>query len=422
LPIVWLDKVLGLDASRGNSDASTNIAVVTAGEFYYGIVVDHFTDSEEIVVKPLGTHLRDCHAYASATILGDGSAALILDVNGIAELVNITNQNELAAEKHTALEQDEMLQKAKESVGEERSLLIVENGEDEYFGIELAYVNRIERIRESSIEQMAHKNVIKYRGGVLRIFKLDEAIETSVQPSDEGHVYLIVFYMMGTEVAVMVSNIVDIVDTHEDIDNTTFHSAGIAGSTIIMDRITLLVDLFELVKVIDPAMVAGNIEHKTKSLNDNKNIVKNEGGQTVLVVEDSVFFQDKLSILLEEMNLNILVADDGQIGWDMLSENAGIVDLILMDIEMPNMTGLELSRIIRADERFYDIPIIMLTSLAKETDVEEGKKAGASEYLIKMDQEMVRHTVNRYLDHAETLKAGQLNADTQAGEGDHVRD
>ena len=419
LPIVWLDKVLGLNTLRESSDESTNIAVVTAGEFYYGIVVDHFTDSEEIVVKPLGTHLRDCHAYASATILGDGSAALILDINGIAEHVNITNQNELAAEKQT--DQDELLQKAKESVGEEKSLLIVENGEEEYFGIELAYVNRIERIRESSIEKMAKKNVIKYRGGVLRIFKLDEAMETQVQTSDEGQVYLIVFYMMGTEVAVMVSNIVDIVDTRENIDNTTFHSAGIAGSTIIMDRITLLVDLFELVKVIDPAMVAGKIQRETKNLNDNKNIIANAGGQTVLVVEDSVFFQDKLSILLEEMNLNVLIAEDGQLGWEKLSENAGLIDLILMDVEMPNMTGLELSRVIRADERFYDIPIIMLTSLAKESDVEEGKKAGATEYLIKMDQEMVRHTVNRYLDKSDALKAGQSNTDNSTGEGDHVR-
>jgi two-component system chemotaxis sensor kinase CheA len=116
-----------------------------------------------------------------------------------------------------------------------------------------------------------------------------------------------------------------------------------------------------------------------------------------------------------------LVAEDGQLGWDKLNENAGLIDLILMDVEMPNMTGLELSRVIRADERFYDIPIIMLTSLAKESDVEEGKKAGATEYLIKMDQEMVRHNVNRYLEKSDALKAGQSNTDNSTGEGDHVR-
>lgn len=410
LPIVWLDKVLGLDISRRSSDESTNIAVVTAGEFYYGIVVDHFTDSEEIVVKPLGSHLRNCHAYASATILGDGRAALILDINGMAELVNISAQHELENEARAEKERDELLQKAEEHIGHEKSLLIVENSETERFGIELAYVNRIERIRASAVEKMANKQVIKYRGSVLRIFSLDEAAESAVQSADNDHVYLIVFYMLGTEVAVMVSNIVDIVDVYTDVDDTAFHGAGIVGSTIILDCITLLVDLFELVKAIDPGMFEGRIKHETTGTKEAKNIIKTDV-PTVLVVEDSVFFQDKLSILLKEMNINILLAEDGQIGWDMLDKNAEIVDLVLMDVEMPNMTGLELSRIMRSDERFHEIPIIMLTSLAKEADIEEGKKAGATEYMIKMDQEMVRQTVNRYLNRNDMLIAGSGRED-----------
>lgn len=416
LPVIWLDEVLQLDTLHENNDESTNIAVVSSGDFYYGIVVDHFTDSEEIVVKPLGSHLRDCHAYASATILGDGRAALILDINGIAEMVNITNQHALAAEKQMEREQKEKLEKAQENIGKERSLLIVENGDDECFAIELAYVNRIERIRENAVEQMANKHVIKYRGGVLRIFKLDEAIESRAQSRINDHAYLIVFYMMGTEVAIMVSDIVDIVDTHADVDSTTFHGAGIVGSTIIMDRIALLVDLFELVKVIDPTMNISKVDDSRDT--SSANIIENGSEHTVLVVEDSLFFQDKLKLLLEEMKVNVLIAGDGQIGWDMLNEHASQIDLVLMDVEMPNMTGLELSRLIRSDDCYTDLPIIMLTSLAKDSDIEEGKKAGASEYMVKMDREMVRQTVKRYLDKSDAMKSAQLNTDNR-GEADH---
>lgn len=421
LPIVWLDKILGLNESSSNSDESVNIAVVTAGEYCYGIAVDTFTDSEEIVVKPLGVHLRNTSAYSSATILGDGSAALILDVNGIAELVNMSNQHARATE---AQARHDIMQKAQEKIGNERSLLIVENNESEYYGIELAYVNRIERVRESLIESMANKHVIKYRGGVLRIFNLDDAVKCETRNDNDGHVYLIVFYLLGTEVAVLVSDIVDIVDTYATVDSTTFNGAGIIGSTIIMDRITLLVDLFELVKFIDPEVITD--QKNTKKINShdktNRIALEDKSRKTVLVVEDSVFFQDKLNTLLEDMNINVLMAEDGQDGWDMLNDNAGNIDLILMDVEMPNMNGLELSRLIRSDEKFYGLPIIMLTSLAKQVDVEEGIKAGASEYLIKMDQEMVRRTVNRYLNIAAHSDAGKLTANRPVGESGHVRD
>ena len=401
LPIVWLDTVLNLDTSQRTEDGSTNIVVVNAGEFYYGIVVNHFTDSEEIVVKPLGVHLKDCKCYASATILGDGNAALILDIKGIAQTVNISQLNELTDADKKEREHDRLLSEAQEKAGQEQSLLIVENGNEEYIGIELAYINRIERIRFETIEDIAHKHMIKYRGGVLRIFKLNEALDSIAAPREADYVYLIVFYMMGTEVAIMVSDIVDIVDADMTSDNSTLQSNGVIGTSIISDRITLLVDIFEMVKIIDPTMVPDDIRHSANELLANK-----DTQSTVLIVEDSVFFQDKLIALMEDMDVKVLLAEDGKIGWDILNKNPQQVDLVLTDIEMPNMNGLELSRQIRGDKRTNKIPIIMLTSLAKDSDIEIGKKAGANEYLIKMDQEIVRYTINRYLDKKTVRKAG----------------
>jgi len=404
LPIVWIDKVLNLETKNNSQDGSTNIAVVSSGEYCYGIVVDYFTDSEEIVVKPLGKHLQGCQVYASATILGDGNAALILDINGIAQALNIPNLTDLNTEAGTGVDKDALYEKALNYIGQEQSLLVVENANGDCFGIELAYVNRIERILHRSIETFDHKNIIKYRGGVLRIFDLNEATESNEDCTPDNYVYLVVFYMMGTEVAIMVSNIVDIVDNWTQVDSTAVSAAGVKGSTIIMDRITMLLDLFELVKVIDPALKLD--ESSKHTINSNTLSQSKNDKATVLVVEDSVFFQDKLDVLLKDMNLNVMMAADGQAGWDMLNDHADNIDLVLMDIEMPKLTGLELSRLIRSDGRFADLPIVMLTSLAKQADVEEGKKAGANEYLIKMDQEMVKHTINNYIDRGPFLKAG----------------
>ena len=63
--------------------------MVTTGTQTYGLVVGSFHDTEEIVVKPLGSHLKGLEEYAGATILGDGSVALILDVAGLAAKANL---------------------------------------------------------------------------------------------------------------------------------------------------------------------------------------------------------------------------------------------------------------------------------------------------------------------------------------------
>lgn len=397
LPVVWLSEYLAINngpndeatvsastvrVASNKETNSTNVVVVAAGDFHYGIVVDHLTDSEEIVVKPLGAHLRNCKGYAGATILGDGRAALILDVAGLAESVSLVNHEDSKAEAV-----DEMLALARESIGNEERLLIVENAEDEYFGIQLAYVNRIERILEANIEQIGKRNVIKYRGGVLKVFGLEEALATKPR-TKHSHAYLVIFQMLGIEVAIIISNIIDIVESDAMIDNDTFRQPGVVGSSIILDHITLLLDLFALVKAIDPGMGAA------KSI--GKSGVDSASARTVLVVEDSMFFRDKLENMLKELKMNVLLAGDGQVGWEMLNERGDQIDLVLMDVEMPNMSGLELTRLLRADPRFKGLPVVMLTSLAKQSDVDKGMEAGADDYLIKMDEEMVKQTIFKH--------------------------
>ena len=88
LPLVRLSAALGPDSPAGTSDSrraeagNVNIIVVESSHLRYGLVVDTLHDSEEIVVKPLGRHIRNCRCFAGATILGDGQVALILDVGG----------------------------------------------------------------------------------------------------------------------------------------------------------------------------------------------------------------------------------------------------------------------------------------------------------------------------------------------------
>jgi two-component system chemotaxis sensor kinase CheA len=120
----------------GKADGGVvNIAVVSAGDVHYGLIVDTLLDSSEIVVKPLGRHLKKCKAYAGATILGDGRVALILDVGGICrdmKLFNIGDSEAQAREEEpasTGAESDNLDER------DRQSLLIVHNGKRVPFAV-----------------------------------------------------------------------------------------------------------------------------------------------------------------------------------------------------------------------------------------------------------------------------------------------
>src|SRR5207248_3318171 len=84
LPLVYLDRQLQADGAGPGRRPDVQIVVLQAGDRQFGLVVDGTQDTEEIVVKPLGRHLKSVPLFAGATILGDGQVVLILDVLGLA--------------------------------------------------------------------------------------------------------------------------------------------------------------------------------------------------------------------------------------------------------------------------------------------------------------------------------------------------
>eukprot|EP01029_Cantina_marsupialis_P015054 TRINITY_DN32_c0_g1_i1.p2 TRINITY_DN32_c0_g1~~TRINITY_DN32_c0_g1_i1.p2 ORF type:complete len:1251 (-),score=113.29 TRINITY_DN32_c0_g1_i1:16374-20126(-) len=105
-------------------------------------------------------------------------------------------------------------------------------------------------------------------------------------------------------------------------------------------------------------------------------------GKKVLVVDDEIRNVFALGKILEEKDIEVFEAENGRIAIDVLQENQNI-DLVLMDIMMPEMDGYEAMKVIRKTNDIQDIPIICLTAKAMKDDYEKAISSGANDYLSK---------------------------------------
>jgi len=114
----------------------------------------------------------------------------------------------------------------------------------------------------------------------------------------------------------------------------------------------------------------------------------------VLLAEDSDFFRAQVKKYLEEDGFKVLAAPDGETAWELLCKNIETVRVVVTDIEMPRLTGLELATRIRNDTRTAGLPIIAVTSLAGDDDAARGIAAGITEYQVKLDRDSLLTSIH----------------------------
>ena len=234
LPLVYLDEQLELREQREPSECSDsiNIVVLRAEDRQFGLVVDGVTDTQEIVVKPLGQHLKSLPAYAGSTIMGDGTVALILDVLGLAQKSNVLTEH-----------RDGTINKVVDSStsDENEALLVVDADEGTRAAIRLSTVARLEEFPADKVERSGQNDVVQYRGEILPLI----TINGYGGAAGENNMLNTVVYSNGNQsVGVVVGKIVDIVDEPRVRDGEE--------QRIISDRVTKFLDLEQLVSQTMP--------------------------------------------------------------------------------------------------------------------------------------------------------------------------
>ncbi len=103
-------------------------------------------------------------------------------------------------------------------------------------------------------------------------------------------------------------------------------------------------------------------------------------GKTIMTVDDSASVRQMVGFTLKKAGFSVIEASDGK---DALGKLQGEVNLIVTDLNMPNMDGIELIKNVRKNPAYKFVPIVMLTTESQASKKQEGKQAGATGWIVK---------------------------------------
>jgi len=118
--------------------------------------------------------------------------------------------------------------------------------------------------------------------------------------------------------------------------------------------------------------------------------------KTIMTVDDSRSVRQMVSFTLQQAGFQVMEAEDGADALRKL--NGGKVNMVITDLNMPNMNGIELTRALRADADHKFVPIILLTTESQDAKKQEGRAAGATGWIVKpFNPEQLLAVVNKVL-------------------------
>src|ERR1700730_8989323 len=361
LPLMHLKKLLKIDDGSSSDPENGFIVVTQVGSQTFGIVVDGVFHTEEIVVKPMSTKLRHIDMFSGNTILGDGAVIMIIDPNGIAKALGAAG----AASHEISEENAAMRASAAEQL---TSLLVFRAGSTQPKAVPLGLVTRLEEIACDKIELSNGRYMVQYRDQLMPLVQM-----AGVRVQTSGAQPILVFADDRRSMGLVVDEIVDIVEEKLNIEVAGEQLAGILGSAVIKGQATEVIYARHFLPMAFPDWFM------------RKEMAPSASAQSVLLVDDSAFFRNMLAPVLKAAGYRVRVAPSAQEGLVALRSGQSF-DVVLTDIEMPDMNGFEFAETIRADSHLSSMPIIALSSLVSPAAIERGRLAGFHDYVAKFDR------------------------------------
>lgn len=382
LPLIRLHEVLNLPADDHLYD-ELNIVVLSAGDVQFGLVVDEVGDTEEIVVKPLSSHIKQLSFYDGATIMGDGSVALILNAAGLFSTTQLSPEDIKKAEQERVEESEKTIIESVED--SKQTIVLFRTGENEYYGVPLAFVVRLEEFSSSQIESSGGREVTQYRDEILPLMRLENYLDLPEVPPQE--MLSLIVFSVEKQIGLVVSEIINTVEISTHIDTDTFKQKGILGSTIVEGHSVLILDIHGLIEMAYPNWYKKFFISKLSE--EERERIR------VLLVEDSMFFQNIEKSYLEAAGYKVITANHGNDALEKLENHS--VDVVVTDLDMPYCNGFELTETLKSNAAWKNLPVMALTSLSGEEDRKHGADAGIDQYQVKLDRDEVLKSLEQLI-------------------------
>lgn len=281
-------------------------------------------------------------------------------------------------------------------------------GRDEVFGINVFKVREVMHVPEithapdmpDSVEGM-----VSLRGSMVPVINLQKFC--GVDASEGPKILMITEYNKNVQ-----GFLVHSVDNIERLDWVNVKAPPPMLTSRLGGLVTAVAELEnkQLVMIMDVEKVLAD----TAALYDQEELfsgIKSHSGKndiTVLFADDSVVARDQITTTLDHMGFKYIVTKTGKEAWDRLKQIAETADsngqpvtdyvnLILTDVEMPEMDGYVLTRKIKSDQRFSNVPVVMHSSLTAEANQALGKGVGADAYVPKFQPLELSVTLEKFL-------------------------
>ena len=361
LPLMHLKKLLKIDDGSSSDPENGFIVVTQVGSQTFGIVVDGVFHTEEIVVKPMSTKLRHIDMFSGNTILGDGAVIMIIDPNGIAKALGAAGSasHEIADENAAS----------HASTGEQlTSLLVFRAGSSQPKAVPLGLVTRLEEIATDKIELSNGRYMVQYREQLMPLVQMN-----GVNVQTSGSQPILVFADDGRSMGLVVDEIIDIVEERLHIEVAGCQD-GILGSAVIKGQATEVIDVGHFL----PMAFADWFSRKEM----RPSVVRAIGAAGRRSAPSSATCWRRCS----RPPATGCGSPPTRRRASPRCARGRAFDVVLTDIEMPDMNGFEFAETIRADQHLSAMPIIALSSMVSPAAIERGRQAGFHDYVAKFDR------------------------------------
>lgn len=372
LPLIYLHDAMQLPSRENGEQGDINIVVVQVGEEQMGLVVDEVFDTEEIVVKPVGSLLKDLGIYQGTTILGDGRVIMILDVAGIAG-------------EHGGMQSGSHDQVGGEAdtYGNRTRLLLFDSGNNNCMAVPLSLVSRLEEFSANAIERNGESCVVQYRGTLLPLLPvhgLPPQQELDPQP-------VIVFTDGAQSMGLMVNEIRDVVD-EELVISMQSQTPGVLGTSIINEKATNIIDTQHYLLQANPDWFAES---------------QRDTNRQIMVIDGSPFFRQMIETALEAEHCNVTTAGSLE-EYLEITKKKQAYDAFVVDLDLPHPASAEVLGEIRSKQEQEQTPVIGLTTRQSSAFIQRMQEAGCNKVLAKLDPYSLVSSIEELCENQEFLQ------------------